>query len=113
MSVSSSQGFTSKRTEVLAVLQHLVHVSLVIPRFHIKKNRGLSNESWLLGFLLSTCLQSLLSDPFLLLRLLFVITAEEINVIVIIITCCSGSSSSGIIRCILTGLGELFHTSSE
>merc|ERR1719422_2854887 len=54
-----------------------------------------------------------LSDPFLLLGLLFVVTTEQINVIVVIIACRSSGSSRGIIRCILASLSKLFHTRSE
>merc|ERR1712072_102614 len=95
----------------LAVLQHLVHVSLVIPGLHIKEDGGFRNESWLLGLLLSVRLKPLLSNP-LLLGLFFIFTSEEIDIIVIIVAC-SSSSSCRIICCILASLSKLLHPSSE
>ena len=88
-------------------------LKLLIAHLDVKEDRSLGDDLRLFGLLLMIGLQALLSDPFLLLRLLFVITAEKINIIVIIIACCSGSSPGGIIRCILAGLSELFHTSSK
>merc|ERR1712072_868160 len=88
----------------LAVLQHLVHVSLVIPGLHIKEDGGFRNESWLLGLLLSVRLKPLLSNPLLLLGLFFIFTSEEIDIIVIIVACSSSSSSCRVICCILASL---------
>ena len=49
-----------------------VHVGLVVPGLDVEEDGGLGNNLGLLGLLLVVCLQSLLGDPLLLLRLLFV-----------------------------------------
>merc|ERR1712107_935608 len=62
MSISSSQGLTSKR-------------------------RSFGDEGGLLGFLLSVGLQTLLSDSLLLRIILFVIGTKEIDVIIVVVSC--------------------------
>merc|ERR1719318_1765090 len=91
----------------LAVLEHLVHVGLIVPRLDIEKNGGFGNEGWLLSLFVSISLQSLLGNP-----LLLVLTAEKINIIVVVIAS-RGSSTSGIVGSVLASLGELFHASTE
>merc|ERR1719500_959460 len=96
----------------LHVLKHLVHVSLIVPGLHIKENRGFGNDSSLLGLLLMVSLQPLLSDPLLLLRLLFVAGSKEIDIIVIISSCCSRSSSATK-RESRAGFRELLHAGAK
>merc|ERR1719348_640177 len=95
---------------MLFTLEHLVHVSLIVPRLHIKQDRCLGDNSSFLGLLLMVSLQPLLGDPLLLLRLLFVTGSKEVDIIVVV-SC--GRSSSATKGKSGAGLGELLHSGAE
>ena len=94
----------------LDLLEHLIHVSLIVPRLDIEKDRSLGDQGRFLRLLGSIGIQTLLTDLSSFGIFFLVIGTEKIDVIVVIIGGCSGTTG-GVRNCVLGSLGELFPSS--
>ena len=69
----------------LYLLEHFVHVSLIIPGLAVEEHGCLGNKGGLLGLLRMVCCKALLSDPLGIRGLLFLIVgSKQIDVVVIV-----------------------------
>merc|ERR1719336_1855631 len=76
---------TTFHLNLLDLLEHGVHVSLIIPGLAVKEYRGFGDNSGLLGFLGMVSCEPLLPDPLGFLGLLFLIVgSKQIDIIVVI-----------------------------
>ena len=86
-------------------LEHLIHVSLIIPRLDIQKNGGLGDQGRFLGLFGSISGQTLFTDLGSFGIFFLLIGTEKIDVVIVIIS--GGGTTGGVRGCVLGSLGEL------